>query len=225
MTPPVPAPWGLTGSGLILVYRFPREFVLDGGFVPPQYRDAYVGGFGTVMLVDYQTSDAGPYQELLFIPGQFRFAGKRYYAITKIYVSTQISVDNGRTNWAIPKELAAFDLSDDSRAQVKLGQSEPFFSLNIQSGGLGLPFNTAWSPIKPTLGQHQQDSFYITSPGGSGKIQRARVSDVRVNPALFPDIAPFKPLLALRARDFRLTFPVAQVLPFSQVSGVHPHAN
>jgi acetoacetate decarboxylase len=60
------------------------------------------------MLVDYEQSPVGPYQELLFIPGRFQFGRRRYYMVTQIYVSTQVSVENGQENWGIPKQLAQF---------------------------------------------------------------------------------------------------------------------
>ncbi|MEO8607064.1 MAG: acetoacetate decarboxylase family protein [Chloroflexota bacterium] len=223
MTEQVPAPWTLTGNGLMLLYRFPREFVLENGFVPSERRDSFVGGIGGVMLVDYQTSNVGPYRELLFIPGQFQIGGKRYYAITKIYVSTMISVENGRTNWAIPKELADFDIQNDDHTFAATQEGKSILNLSIKSRRLSLPVNTAWSPLKLLLGQLQNGSLYITAPAAKGKIQLANILDVRANPALFPDIGQFPPLAAVGVRDFTMTFPVAHVQPFAQSLGAPTH--
>ncbi|GAB3639487.1 acetoacetate decarboxylase family protein [Spirosoma arcticum] len=88
------------------------------GFLAPYQQRAYWGWVGTVMLVDYETSPVGPYQELLFVPGLFRFGDTTSFSIAKIYVSTRASVWNGRQNWGIPKELAHFSFvlnSDGSR--------------------------------------------------------------------------------------------------------------
>lgn len=54
---------------------------------------------------------AGPYDELLYVPGYFNFkseAGKDNFAlsVTRIYVSAPASVKNGRANWGVPSELA-----------------------------------------------------------------------------------------------------------------------
>lgn len=219
MTEHVPAPWTLTGNGLILLYRFPRQFLLDNGFVPPELRDSFVGGFGSVMLVDYHTSNVGPYGELLFIPGQFQFGARRYYTITKIYVSTQISVDNGHTNWAIPKERADFSVSEDARSFQVAQDGKSLFDISIQPRLLSLPVNTAWSPIKLSLGQIQQESLLVTTPGGKGKIQPALIRDIRVNPILFPDIAAYRPSTAFCAQNFTMTFPVARIEPLSTSRG------
>ena len=70
-----PAPWNLHGKGYIFLYKFKKDFVAQSGNVPAFLDGAFVGGFGSMMLVDYEESNAGPYGELLFIPGKFRFGG------------------------------------------------------------------------------------------------------------------------------------------------------
>jgi hypothetical protein len=96
--PQHPAPWHLTGKGYILLYKLQRSFIENHGMVPPFLQGKFSGGFGCIMLVDYATSDAGPYEELLFIPGKFHHEGKKLNTISKIYVSTIDSVVNGRRN-------------------------------------------------------------------------------------------------------------------------------
>jgi len=60
--------------------------------IPVFLQGQFAGGLGTVMLVDYNTSNAGPYGELHFIPGKFKHQNKRLNSISKIYVSTLASV-------------------------------------------------------------------------------------------------------------------------------------
>ncbi|KAL4954128.1 hypothetical protein BDW69DRAFT_163788 [Aspergillus filifer] len=64
-----------------------------------------------VMIVRYEETDVGPYDELIFIPGRATNPNnnKRDMRITTIYVSTDASVWNGRRNWNIPKHRAIFD--------------------------------------------------------------------------------------------------------------------
>ncbi|NOS55010.1 MAG: hypothetical protein HOP37_01990, partial [Cyclobacteriaceae bacterium] len=111
------APWKLTGSGYILLYRFPKAFVAEHGFLVDFQKEKFVSGWGAVMLVDYKTSPVGPYRELLFIPGIFSFNKKKVFSISKIYVSTQNSVINGIENWGIPKELADFRWSKERSSE------------------------------------------------------------------------------------------------------------
>ncbi|RZK00390.1 MAG: acetoacetate decarboxylase, partial [Flavobacterium sp.] len=110
-----PPPWDLTGNGYVFLFHFSKAFVQEQGFLDDYQKDTYKGGLlglGTVMLVDYTTSDVGPYKELLFVPGRFSFnkPADNTWGISKIYVSSYYSVWNGRENWGIPKELAEFNI-------------------------------------------------------------------------------------------------------------------
>jgi hypothetical protein len=102
-----PPPWTLSGRGLILVYRLPKPWLLEHGHIPAHLEPQFVGGLSALMLVDYAQSNCGAYRELLFVPGQFRSPDGNFWSISRIYVSSQASVDNGIANWGIPKEFVA----------------------------------------------------------------------------------------------------------------------
>jgi len=201
----VPPPWRLSGNGAILLYRFPRPWAMAHGHIPPELRPAFVGGLGGVVLADYAASGVGPYREALFIPGQFWLGGARRFAITRIYVSTAASVASGRANWAIPKQLAAIDRDGDSFA-VRVGARQAF-SASLRPFGPQLPVDTAWSPIPLVLGQPAGGLRYETRPAARGALRLARVAGLRADPALFPDVASLRPLLAVRITGFQLVFP------------------
>ena len=217
-----PPPWTLTGNGVILVAHFPEAFVRAQGFLAPYQQRAYRGWVGTVMLVDYETSPVGPYQELLFIPGLFRFGDTTSFSIAKIYVSTHDSVWNGRQNWGIPKELADFSFvlnPDGSRTISIQCDGEPILSLRATSWGLRFPVTTKLMPgfrvvqqsltdNGPALGS--TDSLLLTHPSAAGSARLTSLSQLHVNPALFPDLKQVKPLVALTVENFRMTFPSAQ---------------
>ena len=99
----VPAPWKLRGDGYMFMIKLPLPRGRAELFAPTELAEARFGQFGWVMYVDYAASPVGPYRELLFNPGTFRFGARRLPSITKIYVSSQASVDSGRHNWGIPK--------------------------------------------------------------------------------------------------------------------------
>lgn len=207
-----PAPWELRGKGYIFLYKFSRTFVKEHGNVPAFLDGGFAGGFGSVMLVDYEQSDAGPYGELLFIPGKFRFGGKRLDTISKIYVSTQESVVNGRANWGIPKEPADFSFEDlgggVEKASVTVnGQAAAQFTL--KSGKLSFPVSTKLLPFP--LVQEYEGKRYFTSFSGKGKGHFARVKDVKIDPALFPDVSLCRPIAVIRVDPFNITFPVAGI--------------
>ncbi|MBN1487364.1 MAG: acetoacetate decarboxylase family protein, partial [Anaerolineae bacterium] len=213
--PQVPAPWNLRGNGYIFLMKFPPAFVAEHGFVPPVLLDKFVGGVGAVMLVDYVQSDAGPYRELLFIPGQFRMGRRRYYAITKIYVSTQSSVINGRQNWGIPKELAGFEFQQVNehleRVVVHKDGSE-FAKFLLRTGDFSVPFTTSVMPAGlRTLVQIYDGKTYFTAPGGQGQLALTHLIGAEINADSFPDLNHGRLLAAVKAVDFSLCFPLAQI--------------
>lgn len=65
----------------------------------PQFQPSWLKG---VMIVRYDDSDVGPYDELIFIPGRAvnPHSGKKDMCISMIYVLTDSSVWNGRRNWS-----------------------------------------------------------------------------------------------------------------------------
>ncbi len=207
-----PAPWTLTGKGYILLYKFSKDFVEKKTKLPEFLKGHYAGGFGALMLVDYSTSDAGPYSELLLIPGKFRHQGKKFNTISNIYVSTMESVENGRRNWAIPKELADFSFRSTGprteKVSITSGDST-IAEFTLESGGISFPVNTRLFPFP--LAQHWEGSYYYTTFFGNGTGKLSKLKDVHINSSLFPDISGFKPLIAMKVEPFQITFPVATI--------------
>lgn len=206
-----PAPWTLFGDGYMLFYRFSRDFVVNRGFVPPDLSGCFDGFFGAVMLVDYHESPVGPYHELLFIPGKFRTPHGRRYSITRIVVDSEASTQNGRANWGIPKFTHQFQVEKDGSSEhIKVldAQGQPGFEIILRAGGFRFPISTALFPLH--LYQVLEGKTLLTTPKGSGSAQFARVLDLQVNPAFFPDVSLAKPLLALKVSGFRMQFPVAE---------------
>jgi hypothetical protein len=204
-----PAPWHLSGSGAILLYRFPKAWALERGLIPRELRSAFVGGLGAVMLVDYSASPVGPYREALFIPGLFRLDCGIVGSVTRIVVSSEPSVVGGWVNWGLPKEGAAFERVGGRFAVWQDGVA----MLKAELRGLGpqLPVSTSWSPLPLRIAQWRAGRRYVTQLVGKGAVQFAHLRSIAVNADLFPDVSPFRPLLALRVTGFALTFPVPEV--------------
>ncbi len=167
------------------------------------------------MLVDYHRSDAGPYRELLFTPGQFEINGQRFYSITKIYVSTWASVVNGRQNWGIPKEFADFNLTSqpDGSTRVQVSQNgQDFADFVLKTGRLSLPVTTAIIPAAlRTLIEMWDEKTYFTTPNGHGQVRPARLVKGQINPSYFPNVTQFQPVAGFRASCFNLEFPIATI--------------
>ncbi len=206
----VPPPWHLTGRGLVLLYRFPKGWASQHGHLAPYQRETLAGRWGAVMLVDYATSGVGPYRELLCLPGQLEVGGKSRFSISKIYVSTQASVVNGRQNWGIPKEQADFDWNagpyGSQGVRVQTGGHD-VLTARFRPFGFRFPLTTALLPLR--LHQQLDDEAFETQPTATGWGRLARVSELTVDPALFPNLNGLKPLLAVWIDSFRMVFPVA----------------
>lgn len=202
---PVPAPWTLRGEGIILLFRFKKSWVNQAANLPEHLHHKFRGGFGYVMLVDYQESPVGPYKELLFIPG--KFGEEKLQSITTIFVDSEASTANGRANWAIPKQTADFRWQKEKgldRVEVSLN-GKLVFQAGIRSGGISLPISTTLLPIQ--LRQELAGQVLFTQPEGKGWGKLAHIQELELDPLLFPDIRGIKPLLALKVSPFTLTFP------------------
>jgi len=195
----------------VLFFRFSPEFVSERGFVPPALEGMFLGGFGMVMLVNYTGSPVGDYQELLFIPGKFACGRKSLYTVTKIYVSTLASAENGRANWGLPKELAQFDWTDTGGVQsVRVTHDDqPVFEMQFRPGRLSFPFTTRLFSIP--LQQPRDQQRLLTKPSAGGWANLAQIAQPQVNAALFPDISRARPVGAVYLSRFKMTFPAPKV--------------
>lgn len=209
MHPKFPPPWQLTGTGYMLLYWFNKDFVRAQGNIPAFLSEKFKGGLGAVMLVNYHQSNCGPYDELLFIPGKFLWQGKTLNSITKIYVSSQASIDGGRENWAIPKEKAAFEFGTDDSVRVHHPDGTQIFSADFTPWGPSLPVNTKLLPFP--LVQKRSEQIVYTNFFGKGWGKLCKVRSVTVNNRFFPDISSTKPLIALKIDPFKITFPIPSI--------------
>lgn len=203
-----PAPWELTGDAYIMLYRFSKEFVFENGFLEDFQKNRFLGYFGAVVLVDYHSSDVGPYQELLFIPGMFTFDWQKVFSISKIYVSTLASAENGQENWGIPKEIASFKWDNylEKKTEVLINtQEKAFFSAEFKEKYCSIPFKSSIFPFK--IVQRKNDDLLLTQPSFSGDICITSVKKIMVNHNYFPDISKVNPLITFKLKNFVMKFP------------------
>lgn len=203
-----PAPWTLTGDGYVLVYRLPRVFAAEhSGDV------ANKGGLGVMMLVDYHTSDVGPYREILFSPGRLAHVGRTGYSISRIYVDSVPSVLNGQDNWGIPKEFAEFEVQRLGRGMERIQvfrDQRRFVDITLRASGLRVPVNAA---LLPPIVQRRDNRTFITRLRAGGMAQLGRVVSFAVDDVdLFPPLHRLRPLLVTRVSGFRMTFPIPETV-------------
>ncbi len=216
--PPCPAPWKLEGDAYVVGLRMPADSKALRSQLPSTIAGRSVKAPSYLMFVDYRSSNVGPYHELLFIPGGFRFGDRRCGTIGRIYVSTYDSVVNGRANWGIPKDRADFDVTYGDRkkdVEVRVRYAGVTIAeLRFESSSFGLPVTSRIVPKqKRTLAHHWEGRTYFTTPEVSGVMSRARVASMWFDDDRFPDVSNGTVFGAVRLSRFRMTFPVATVLP------------
>lgn len=215
-----PAPWYLEGTGVVIFFPAHKKNVLASPALGAENVSGYIGGAGAVMLVRYTKAECGPYDELLYIPGFFEHNGKNYMRITKIFVSTKESIEWGRRNWAIPKELADFDWRQGEKEwhidvkEPKTGNS--IYSLSLSPRFFSFPLTTSilpWSLLqKQEPAYSNGEEFYLeTKLMGSGSAKICFIDRVEGSRE-FPDYhdMSYGPRIAFAVDPFKMTFPIAQ---------------
>lgn len=205
------APWNLMGDGYIILYKFKKDFIKNNLYTQDFLKDNVSGGLGCIMIVDYKTSDVGPYRELLFIPGKFNFKGKKLNTISKIYVSTEDSVVNGIRNWGIPKELCSVHIEKEKDIESFLfsKDGEEIIKISFKNNNFKFPVNTKLLPFP--LVQKYDNKFYYTNFYGHGVGSFSKIKEININNKYFPDIKYFKPLAVIRVSNFNIVFPKSKV--------------
>ncbi|KAL4902045.1 hypothetical protein BDW74DRAFT_187037 [Aspergillus multicolor] len=155
----------------------------------PQYQKSLLKA---VMIIRYEDTDVGPYDELILIPGRAVNPNtkKAEMRISNIYVSTEASVWNGRRNWNIPKHRANFvftPLPNKNATELRvfhppntpapLDSSRPFFTVVLQNSSLPsipLPRLAPIPIVQPPLSRSRwppgiQDAVIATDDPENGR--------------------------------------------------------
>jgi hypothetical protein len=210
----IAAPWNLTGNGYIMLFKFPKQFILEHGFLADHFREGLYGNVGAIVFADYLTSNAGPFQELFFIPGKMRYQHHKLYTISRNFVSNRAGLTSSLNNWGILKDLATFQFIREEKGldTIKVTQTgTPVIDITIKSSqsDLAFPLRTFYHPLP--LVQHYEGKNYRFSIHGKGNGRFAQILKVDVNPELFPNFAFFKHLAIIKVSNFHLKLPVARV--------------
>ena len=203
-------PWHLSGEGYILNYWLNPQLIEQ--FIPFGLERAKLGRLVQIMLVRYESSPVGAYDELLFLDHKSNGLNMHSY-IPKIYVSSQASVDEGRYHWGIPKELAQFEWSfspNGLSCQISANNETLNIQLNFSQKSLPIPISSRIFPAQ-FFKIEQQDSQYLYQfaplfKGRLGYISHAEWQDTQT---IFPDLSQAVFMKGFYSTDFQLIFPEA----------------
>lgn len=206
LPPLILPPWKLRGNGIILLYNLPKPVIAAH---LSQIDAQYLGGFSFFMLVNYESSPIGPYQELLFIPGRFRIANSSGYHISYIRVSTEISTLNGRNNWAIPKQTIDFELKEESKSvSWKMHSQMESFSGAFKKSVISIPVFSHLIPYQ--LIQQNEHNVFIIRPLATGFASLATVKSLEFNIPELNFLSQSSPVFSCYVSRFNMTFPLAK---------------
>lgn len=199
-----PAPWQLTGRGLVVLLRAKG---------PVRGRGA-LGRFSAVGFVDYDRSDVGPYRELLYVPHVTRHSGGVGPTVRDIWVTLEASAVSGNANWGLTKSVAAID-----RAAAPGGAER--WTASDDGGALGSvthrPFGPALPVGKPAglgrLLQVQGGRAFATPVGVRGLLRASRVEDASFDPARVVDLDACAVLGAVSITHGGMSFGVPAITP------------
>lgn len=109
-----PVPWTVTADKLYL-------FAINTPAAAPTHAPSYVGrpawaleqpgsGRGFILVAKYSDSPAGPYSELIYLPGRFKpssaggvCSSAPFWSVQRIWVDSQMALMAGRSVWGYPK--------------------------------------------------------------------------------------------------------------------------
>jgi hypothetical protein len=104
----VPPPWTLKGTIYSATFIPLSTDLPNKAFSPLERQSAvategkFIGGIGMIQIIRYTESPVGPYDELLIVPGFYKYDGptseRTNVRITRIYVSQKYTCRNGRTS-------------------------------------------------------------------------------------------------------------------------------
>lgn len=198
-----PEPWNLCGQAYVSVWRLPAEQLT--GRVPAQLQPLTVGGqvFVGTAWIDYEPTGLLPYHELVAAV-LVRDGVRPIVTITDIWVDSPISAAGGRALWAIPKQLAQFEMAHGPSFTARADDETAMIaSADIQRGG-GLPIRL---PSWFTVVQTAADRGRVQTPVHTTGHPHTASAHWKINPTgPLSYLHGLTPAVTFALRDFRVRF-------------------
>lgn len=205
-------PWHLQGDGFILNYWITPQFIREhhAFHIAP----SPLGRVVQVMLVRYQDSPVGPYDELLIMDHPL-ISKRRLSSIPKIYVSTEESLIHGQQLWGIPKEYAQFEWQQQGQ--------EVMCHITYQSRTMSIRLKKSKSPRSFYINSHHIPAsmlkikqtwnarYYQFSPQFRGYLSKLVHVEWQNTQGIFPDFSQAKNLQSFYVSQFSLILPEAKI--------------
>ncbi|MEO0562020.1 MAG: acetoacetate decarboxylase family protein [Chloroflexota bacterium] len=211
---PPSAPWKLNGSGYIFLYQLTQDHIDTTNSVEPWLAPHRTGDLSALMVFDWRQTPVGPYREMVFAPGRYKWAGRRYYHFARQYVTSPDAAAYGPKLWGTPDTLAEIDIvrEDERTKTITVNHnSKAIFNASVTDGLLRFPFNTFFNPFRVKLLQRHPDDGKTLSiePRAGGTLSlTGTLESITTNGGGLPSLDSLKPLALVEAVSLRLTFPI-----------------
>jgi hypothetical protein len=208
----VQPPWILRGDAFLAVTASPAELNLADGGIASELRGIYNNLFNAVVIADYRESPIGPFRELLYIPGRFRFGlDDERMSITRGYANTEVARLNRRAYWGVRSRLATISRTTggDNSDVFAIGE-RPFARFGFETFGPDIALNGHTIPEAfRAFAQLEGDRRLLYTLAITGTMRAARFEPQMLDASMFPDMAKREFLLGLKISNFLAEFPLA----------------
>lgn len=144
MTSYPPAPWPTHGRAFVQPYLVRAEtLTLPAGFRPVSIAGRCLGILG---LIEYLAPSPLTYAELVWMPCLVSASGVRGYYVAKMYVDSPASLAAGQEIWALPKQLARFEIGD--REATMDSEDGAHLTLSLARRGPALPVRVSSGTVQ-----------------------------------------------------------------------------
>jgi hypothetical protein len=201
----VPAPWSLTGRGVVLLLAARSRAAAAPGLA---------GRLSAVAFVDYSSSPVGPYLELLHVPRVVRWQGAVGPTVRDIWVDSLASATSGNANWGLTKSVIEIErepLTGHSERWVATDGDRQLAKLIHHPFGPPLPAAKLGAGMR--LLQRREAKQFETPVSLLGLMRFSRVASVSFDPDLVVDLGQHRVIAAVSITHGRLGFLKPRVLP------------
>jgi hypothetical protein len=211
----VQPPWFLRGDAFLVLTISPTETNLADAAISNEMAGIYNNLFNVMVVADYRESPIGPFRELAYIPGRFRFAfDEERMSITRSYATTEAGVLNRRAHWGVPTEFAEIvtkrEPSDHEHFSVGQGKVADF---SFECFGPSVPLNgKVIPPALRSFGQLRDDMTLLYTLGITGTMRAARFIPHSFDASRFPDMTKRQLVVSIKVSDFLAEFPLTTTL-------------
>jgi hypothetical protein len=212
------APWLVRGDAYILLTTSEREVNVADAGIDSALEGIYNNLFNAMVVADYRESPIGPFRELLYIPGRFRFGfDDEPMSITRGYANSEAGLWNRRAHWGVPAQFAEITRQPlPTQGDHFAVGATSFASFSFEVFGPDQPLNGKVIPRAfRSIGQRCDDVTLLYTFAITGTMRAARFIPHAFDSSMFPDMAKREFVACIKICDFLAEFPLVSTMAWT----------